>query len=141
MPMLNRLTKIAVKPLPCIFSPKTRAAADHIIAVSLFAVAAGLWRRNKRAALGALLCGGAELSISLLTNYPGGSRKGINFRSRREIDVGLATIMATMPEFLAFNDDPQRKLFLGYGAAVTLLNELTQFPDRPPVGNRLRRSA
>lgn len=131
MPMLNRLTKIAVKPLPRVISPRGRAVADHIIAGSLFAIAAGLWRRNKRAALGALVCGGAELSISLLTDYPGGSRKGIPFHSRKEIDAGLATMMATMPEFLAFKDDAERKLFVAYGAAITVVSALTDFPARP----------
>lgn len=117
--------------MPRVISPKARAITDHIIAGSLFAAAATLWRHNKRAALGALLCGGAELSISLLTNYPGGSRKGISFQSRREIDAGLATMMATMPEFLAFDEDAERKLFIAYGAAITIVSELTEFPARP----------
>jgi hypothetical protein len=38
-------------------------------------------------------------------------------------------MVATMPEFLAFKDEPQKKFFLTQGALITAASELTRFPD------------
>jgi hypothetical protein len=64
-----------------------------------------------------------------LTDYPGGVKKVISFRTHSEIDLGLAAMMASMPEFLAFNNDHGSKLFLAQGALITAVNELTKLPD------------
>lgn len=132
MPMLNSLARIAAKPLPRIVSPKAQAIVDYTIAGSFFAAAGWFWRRNKRAAIAALVCGSAKLAVNLLTDYPGGVRKAINFHTRREIDLGIAAMTATMPDFLAFNDDPEKKFFTAEGALIAASNELTQFPDQSP---------
>src|SRR4051812_40275554 len=104
MPTLNSIAKIAAKPLPRMISPRSHAIIDYVSVGSFFASAGWFWRRNKRAAIAALLCGGAKLAVCLLTDYPGGPRKPINFHARREIDLGLAAMVATMPEFLSFKD-------------------------------------
>src|SRR5690348_9022935 len=102
MPILNSLAKVVAKPLPRMLTPKAHALVDYITA-GTFLIGAGLfWHRNKRAALAALICGGSKLGVSLLTDYPGGVTRVIDFRIRREIDSGLAAMIATMPEFLAF---------------------------------------
>ena len=102
------------------------------------------WQRSKRAALAALICGGAELAVSLMTDYPGGVRKVISFRTHGEIDLGLAAMTATMPEFLAFKDDSEKNFFLAQGALMTAATELTQFPkkaQRAEKGMRRARAA
>jgi len=43
---------------------------------------------------------------------------------------------ATMPEFLAFKDNDERKLFLAQGAMITAVRELTQFPDKQSFAER-----
>jgi len=51
----------------------------------------------------------------------------------------LAAMTATMPEFLAFKDDPERKFFLAQGALITGATELTEFPktvQRAEKGNK-----
>jgi hypothetical protein len=98
---------------------------------AFFASAGWFWRHNKRAAVASLLCGSAKLAVSLLTDYPGGVRKVIDFDTRREIDLGLAAMVATMPEFLAFKDEPQKKFFLAQGALIAASSELTKFPGNP----------
>lgn len=130
MPTLNRITRIAAKPLPRMISPKAHAILDYVMVGTFFATAGWFWRRNKRAAIGSALCGGAQLAVSLLTAYPGGVRKVIHYPLRHEIDLGIAAMVATMPEFLAFKHEPQRKFFLAQGALITAANELTQFSDR-----------
>jgi hypothetical protein len=127
--MLNSITKVAAKPLPRMISPRGHAIVDYIIVGTFFATAGWFWRRSKRAAVASMLCGGAHLAVSLLTDYPGGVRRVIHFPARREIDLGIAAMVATMPEFLAFKDEPEKKFFVTQGALITAANQLTQFPE------------
>jgi len=79
--------------------------------------------------------------VTLLTDYPGGARKVIHFQTRREIDLGLAAMTATMPEFLAFKNEPEERFFLAEGAVITAINQLTQFPERTPNSKEGLRAA
>jgi hypothetical protein len=138
MPILNKLAQFAVKPFPRTITPKTHAVLDYINVGILLIGAAAFWRRNKRAAIGALAAAGAALAVDLLTDYPGGAKRLIKFHIHRDIDFGLAALAAGMPEFLAFDEDHERKLFLTQGALISAVNELTQFPDLR-AGKRDRR--
>jgi hypothetical protein len=129
MPMLNRVARAAVKPLPRMIRPKTHAKLDYFIAGTLFAGAGWLWNRNRRAALAALMCGGAELGLSLLTDYPGGPSGPISFRAHRELEKGLAAMSASMPQLLGFRNDGERKLFSAHAVLTTIISELTEDPD------------
>lgn len=129
MPMLNSVAKIALKPVPRTLSPKGHSIVDLVTAGSFFASAAWFWQRNKRASIAALICGTTELAVSLLTDYPGGVKKVIPFRARRDIDLGLAAMTATMPEFMAFEQEPERKFFVTQGVLMTAVTELTRFPE------------
>jgi hypothetical protein len=130
MPLLNSVAKVVAKPPPRMLTPKAHAVVDYVTAAS-FLIGAGLfWHRNKRAALAALICGGSKIGVSLLTDYPGGVTKVIDFGTRREIDLGLGAMIATMPEFLGFKGDSARTFFLAQGALIAASTELTQFPDK-----------
>ena len=130
MPILTSAAQSVAKPFPKVISPKAHAIIDYLTA-GAFLVTAGLfWRRSKRAAIAALISGGAELAVSALTNYPGGMKKVINFRTHREIDFGLGAMTASMPEFLAFKDERERKFFLAQGAAISTIAQLTRSPDK-----------
>jgi len=144
MPILNSATKLAMKPLPRALSPKAHSIADYVTVGAFFASAGWFWRRSKRAALAALICGAAELAVDLLTDYPGGIKRVISFRAHHDIDLGLAAMTATMPEFLAFKDEGEKKFFLTQGAVITALAEVTQFPEKPQRaerGSRHRKAA
>ncbi|MBV9480852.1 MAG: hypothetical protein JO249_08870 [Acidobacteria bacterium] len=130
MPILNSAAKLMLKPVPRFISRQAHAVIDYMMVGSFFMSAVWLWPRNKRAALGALICGGSGLAVSLLTNYPGGVKKVMSFSRHGEIELGLAAMAATMPEFLAFKDDAEKKLFLGQGVVITAVRELTEFPDK-----------
>jgi hypothetical protein len=129
MPILNSVAKLAFKPIPRIIPAKSRAGLDYLIAGSFFACACGLWRRNKRAALAAIISGVAELGVAMLTDYPGGPKREISFNARRDIDVRLGSMTAAMPELFGFKKDPARRLFHAQGAVITAISELTQFPE------------
>ena len=141
MPVLHSAIKIAAKPIPAVISPKAHAILDYITVGVFMAGATWFWRRNKRAAIAAGLCGAAKLAVSTMTAYPGGVRRSIRFPHRREIDLGLAAMTATMPEFLGFADEPQKRFFQVQGALAVALTELTAFPDRAPRSKEYARAA
>jgi len=130
VPILNSLAKVVTKPIPRMVSPKAHAVVDYITLGSLLVNVGFFWQRNKRAALAALICAGAELAIILLTDYPGGVKRVISFRTHGEIDLGLAAMTAMMPQFLAFENESERKFFVAQGALITGATELTQFPEQ-----------
>jgi hypothetical protein len=139
--MFNNVVKMAVKPLPDIITARGHAVIDYMIAGAFFATAGLFWRHNKRAAMASLLCGGAQLGVSMLTDYPGGVRRAIKFSTRRKLDLGLAAMTAAMPEFLNFEDEPQRKFFTTQGVLITVANELTRFPKTSDDRWKERRTA
>jgi len=136
MPLLNSAVHLATKPFPKAISPKTHAIIDYVTVGTFLMSAAFFWRRSKRAAIGSLIAGGAELAVNLLTNYPGGLRKIISFHTHREIDLGLAAMTATLPEFLAFKNEREKKLFLVEGAMITAVSEMTDVPEKPRRAER-----
>ena len=126
MPVLNKLTRIVAKPIPRMVTPKAHALIDYASVGLCLGTSAWFWRRNRRAAVASLLCGGTELAVMLLTDYPGGVKKFISFSAHREMDYGLAAVVAAMPETLGFEGDDETKFFRVQGMLITLLGELTQ---------------
>ena len=131
MPILNKVAKAAMKPLPRMISPAAHAVVDYAIAGSFFVASLLFFRRNKRASMAALICGAAEVAVSMLTDYPGGVDNVITFGEHRDVDLGVAAMAATLPEFMGFEDEPEKKFFLAQGALITGVSELTRFSERP----------
>ena len=127
MPILTSATHVLTRRMPKIISPKAHAVVDYVTAGAFLLTGASYWSRNKRAALGAFVCGGAELATSLLTDYPGGVKKVISFRNHGRIDLGLAAMTATMPEFMGFRHDREKSFFLAQAALITAVTDLTDF--------------
>jgi hypothetical protein len=138
MPVFNSLAKIVAKPIPRIVTPRMHHVADYVTMGVFLGGAAWFWGRNKRAALGALLCGGAELAVVLLTDYRGEMKKLISFRTHREMDYGLAAVAATMPESLALIGDDEIRFFRLQGALITFLGEVTHIAAIPAKRPRSR---
>lgn len=130
MPILNTITKKVTKPMPKLLSPKAHAIVDYIVAGSFLALGALFWRQSKRAALGAFICGGSELALNLLTDYPGGAKKIISFPLHRDLDLGLAGMTALMPDFMRIEDGGKKAAFLMQGAGITAATNLTEFRKR-----------
>lgn len=127
MPMMNNVASAVTKRLPRVLSPKGHAIADYLTAGAFFIAAALFWRSNRRAALGSLVCGGADLALSLLTDYPGGVTDVISFPTHCKIDVGLAAMVAEMPRFMKFEDDREKKFFVLQGSGIIGAANLTDF--------------
>jgi hypothetical protein len=129
MPILTNAVDVVTRRLPKVVSPKGHAIIDYITIGTFFVAGALMWRKNKRAALGSLLCGGAELAVNLLTDYPGGVSSVISFPTHGKIDIGLAAMAATMPEFLAFPNETEKHFFLSQAGIITVATNLTDFDD------------
>ena len=130
MPILNTVAKTITRPLPKFISPWAHAMLDYVVIGSFVTMGALFWRRNKRAALASFVCGGTELLVNLLTDYPGGGKRIIDFSVHGDLELGLAGMVALMPEFMAFEDEAEKGFFILQGAAMAGITNLTDFGDR-----------
>jgi hypothetical protein len=104
---------------------------DYSAIVLFFAGSALFWRTNKRAAIASLLCGVAEAGVTVLTDYSGDGERAIGLPLHRNIDFGLSTMTATMPEFLAFAGDKERAFFVAQSVLIAGVTAITDFEALP----------
>jgi hypothetical protein len=130
MPITVGLTDAITRRIPPLVSRKTHARADYLIAGSFLLGAAFFWRRNRRAALAAAVCGGAGLGVAALTDYSGRQGKPIAWRTHRKIDFGLAAMAGTIPGLMGFGRSREGSLFTAGAIAITALTNLTGFQGR-----------
>lgn len=129
MPVLQKGVAALANRMPKIITPKAHAIADYAAIGTFFLLGGLLWRRNKKAAIAALACGGSELATTLLTDFPGGVSKVISFPTHGKIDMGLAATAASMPSFMGFDDEPEAKWFRILGLNVTVVAAMTDFGE------------
>ncbi|HEY1938610.1 MAG TPA: hypothetical protein VGJ33_11800 [Candidatus Angelobacter sp.] len=137
MPLLDQAAKFATNKMPKVINPKAHAIIDYIMAASFFGMAAFFWRRNKRAAVGALVCGAAETITSVCTDYPGGVVREISFETHGAIDFGLSGMVASLPDILRFSGDPESRFFRMQGLTLATVTGLTDFTGSGE-GNQLK---
>jgi hypothetical protein len=132
MALMQKGVALAASRMPKKISPRVHAALDYAVAGSFLLAGAIFWKRNRRAAVGSLLCGGATGAVSLLTDYSGSGRKPISYSMHGQIDAGLIAMTAAMPKLVGIEDDPQAKFFSGEAAAKTAITAMTNFEARRP---------
>jgi len=132
IPYVDRVNRVAEK-LPKVIGPKTHAIIDYAVAGSFLTMGAMCLRSHKRAAVGSFICGGAAITNSLLTNYPGGVAHVISFETHRKIDVGLAAATAFMPRLLGFSGERPAWFFRAQSGAETVVAGLTDFDSGTKV--------
>ena len=136
MALLQRGVAAATNRMPSVISPSAHALLDYITVGTFFLLAAAFWRRNKRAALGSLVCGSAELGTTLMTDFPGGVAKVIDLPTHLRIDMGLAAMAATLPDLMGFKSEPESKWLRVMGLGITANAGLTNPGER--IGRRQR---
>jgi hypothetical protein len=136
MALLQKGVALAAGRMPKMISPRVHSALDYAVAGSFLLMGALLWKRNRRAAIGSLLCGGATAAVSLLTDYPGGARKIISYPMHGQIDTGLIAMTAAMPRLVNIEDDREAKFFARQALAKTAITAMTNFDydQRKPSG-------
>jgi hypothetical protein len=131
MAIMQKGIALAASRMPKRITPRVHAALDYAIAGTFLLAGAVFWKRNRRAAIGSLLCGGTTAAVSLLTDYSGnGSRKPISYPMHGQIDTGLIAMTAAMPRLVRIEDEPQAKFFSRQALAKTAITGMTNF-DRP----------
>lgn len=127
MPLWEKGAKFAARRMPDVIRPTSHAVLDYAIAGSFLLKAARLWKRNRRAATGALICGGATLANALLTDYPGGVFPKISYRTHGRNDAAIAGFTASAPRLLGFHNDKESTFFHVEAVVETVVTELTNF--------------
>jgi hypothetical protein len=143
MPLWQTGLRMAVGKMPKLINPTTHAVIDYAVAGSFLLMGILFWKRNKRAAVGSLFCGGAAVANILLTDYPGGAYNVISYKSHGRIDTGLAGITAAMPRLMGFDSEPQAKFFEIEALSKTAIIGLTDFeyyehPSRASGSNQAK---
>jgi hypothetical protein len=140
MALWKKGLRMAVGKMPKLIDPTTHAVLDYAVAGSFLLMGILFWKRNKRAAVSSLLCGGAAAANIWLTDYPGGSRKLISYKAHGHIDAGIAGMTAGMPRVLRFEDEREAGFFEVEALANTAIVGLTDFDYyEQPAPRRLRR--
>jgi hypothetical protein len=127
MALMEKGVALAAGRLPKTISPRVHAALDYAVAGSFVLMGALFWRRNRRAAVGALFCGGATAAVSLLTDYPGGVKKVIPYSIHGKIDSGLVALTAAIPRVMNIEDERDAKFFSRQALAKTAITAMTDF--------------
>ena len=81
MPLLETGARFAARRMPKVINPSAHAVLDYAIAGTFLIMGARLWRRNRRAAVGSLICGGAAALNAMVTDYPGGVTPLMDYRT------------------------------------------------------------
>ncbi len=137
MALLQKGMALAAGRMPKMISPRVHSALDYAVAGSFLLMGALCWKRNRRAAIGSLLCGGATAAVSLLTDYPGGARKLIPYAMHGQIDTGLIAMTAAMPRLVNIENHREAKFFSRQALAKTAITAMTDFEyDHPPSSRR-----
>ena len=127
MALMQKGVALAAGRMPKMISPRVHSALDYAVAGSFLLMGALFWKRNRRAAIGSLLCGGATAAVSLLTDYPGGVRRVISYPMHGQIDTGLIAMTAAMPKLVNIENDPSAKFFARQALAKTAITAMTDF--------------
>lgn len=127
MGLMETGIKAAGGNLPKVISPKAHAILDYAIAASFFVAAALLWRRHRRAAMASVVCGLAEVATAALTDYPGGMKPLISFENHERLDGGIASLVGAIPIAMNFAEDPEARIFRGYGIGIAAITALTDY--------------
>ncbi|MBS1804378.1 MAG: hypothetical protein JST28_13510 [Acidobacteria bacterium] len=130
MAILNSVAKAITKPMPRMISPRSHSMLDYVTAGVFIASAGFFWRRNRRAAIASLVSGTAVAAMSALTEYSGQSNGVFDLEKHRDIEIGMAAMVAAMPTFFSFADEPEKNFFLVQGVLMTCVSQLTDFDQR-----------
>ena len=142
MPVVQKSVGFIANRLPKVISPTQHAWIDYAVATAFFAAGSALWTRHRRAALTSFLCGAATAASSVITEYPGGLFRLINFETHGQLDAGLAGMTALIPRLMGFDGDRENWFFELQGAVETAANALTDFRRIPePMVTELPKAA
>lgn len=127
--LMEKGVNLLANKLPKVISPKTHAIIDYaVVAGGFFAVAGFAWKKHKTAAVASLICGIAETTVAIMTDYPGGvGINAISLPTQGRIDAGFAAVVGTMPNLMDFSDEWPAWFFRSHALAMATVTGLTDF--------------
>ena len=141
MSLMQRGVGAALNRMPKIIKPTQHAVINYALAGTFVAAGAVLWGKHRRAALSAFLCGGALAANNMITDYPGGLFRLINYETHGQITAGLAGMAASLPHLMGFSKDREGRFFNLQATLVTAATALTDFRQQPRAARRVRAAA
>ncbi len=119
--------KFATRKMPKVIDPTTHAVLDYAVAGTLLLIGARLWKRNRRAAVGSLISGAATLANAMVTDYPGGVFKKIEYKAHGRYDAAIAGFTASAPRLLRFSGEAEARYLDIVALTETAVIGLTDF--------------
>jgi hypothetical protein len=101
----------ATHTIPKVIDARAHALIDYLTAGGFFALGYAMLGRHSRAAGFAFVNGVSVLTLSMLTDYPGGLFRTLSFKTHGTIDTMLAAMCAAGPAVLGFAGDPEAQFF------------------------------
>ena len=105
--------------IPKVIDARAHAVIDYLTAGGFLALGYAMLGRHSRAAGFALVNGISVLTLSMLTDYPGGLFRTVSFKTHGTIDTMLAAMCAAGPSVLGFAGDPEAQYFHGQALIET----------------------
>lgn len=127
MPLLETGARFAARRMPKVIPPGSHAVLDYLVAGAFLLMGARMWKRHRRAAVGAVICGGATALNAMLTEYPGGVAPLYDFQTHGRIDATVAAMTASAPKFLGFSDEAEARFFSVQALVETVVAGLTDY--------------
>ncbi len=98
-------------------SPTQHAVLDYSVASFFFTLGMRYRGTNDRASTLAFVNGAMVLSLSMLTDYPGGVWRVLSFKTHRALDLVQAALTGFGPLLLGFGGEEAARVFYGQAAS------------------------
>ncbi len=127
MNWLNKISNFTIDRMPKSISPANHAVIDYVVAGATMGFAIYCLKKNKAAAMAGLIASLAEVTNVAMTDVPGGICKEISFPLHGRIDMGTSAMLAALPGFMGFADQPESRFFYGSAVLANLVVSMTDF--------------
>lgn len=136
MNWIQTFSGLATRSLPKVMTPKGHAIADYAMAAAAFIAAVAFFRSNRKTAgVAALVAGTIQTVNPLITDFPGGAFKVIDFPTHGRIDVTATGVMASLPQLMGFAHEPESQFFLLHAGVATAVIGMTDFEHTEVVNS------
>lgn len=128
MPLLDKSVHTIAGRMPKVITPTAHAVIDYGLAAAFAAVGMAAWRRQQKvAAISSFIVAGAEMALSMITDYPGGVASLISFPTHGKIDAGMAGMVGSMPNLMGFSGEQTSWFFRIQAMSIAAVTGLTDF--------------
>ena len=125
MPFLIKAADLATRNFPKILTPQAHKKADYILMIGFGLAGLVYWKRDRRAAIASILCGGSMLALTLTTHYNVPVGDQMSFSEHKRAELGMAALCSLLPGVLQ-TGKMARTHFLAQAAALIAVSNMTR---------------